>query len=51
MIVMVLSVSFVEVVVDNPGGRQVLDLGIGVAAVIVALTVFMRLGERGEGEG
>jgi uncharacterized membrane protein YqhA len=48
MIVMVLSVSFVEVVVDEPNGRQVLDLGIGVAVVIVAVTVFMRLGGHGD---
>jgi uncharacterized protein (TIGR00645 family) len=41
MIVMVLSVNFVEVVVDSPGGRQVLELGGGVAVVIVALTAFL----------
>jgi uncharacterized membrane protein YqhA len=43
MIVMVLSVSFVEIAVDDPGGQQVLELGGGVALVIVALTVFLRL--------
>jgi uncharacterized membrane protein YqhA len=43
MIVLVLSVSFVEVVVDAPGGRQVLELGGGIAVVIVALTVFLWL--------
>jgi hypothetical protein len=47
MIVLVVSVSFVEVVVDTPSGRQVLDLGAGIAAVVVALTVFLRLGGRG----
>jgi uncharacterized membrane protein YqhA len=49
MIVMVLSVSFVEVVVDSPSGRQTLELGGGVAAVIVALTVFIRWGGHGNG--
>ena len=47
MIVLVLGVSFVEVVVDGPSGRHVLDLGIGIAVVIVALTVFLRLGGHG----
>jgi uncharacterized membrane protein YqhA len=44
MIVLVVSVTFVEVVVDSPSGQQVLDLGGGIAAVIVALTIFLRLG-------
>ena len=47
MIIMVLAVSFVEVIVDNPDGRQALDLGAGIALVIVALTVFLRLGGHG----
>jgi uncharacterized membrane protein YqhA len=47
MIVLVLGVSFVELVVDGPGGRQALDLGAGIAAVIVALTIFVRLGGHG----
>ena len=47
MIVLVLSVSFVEVVVETTSGRQVLELGGGVAAVIVALTLFLRLGSHG----
>jgi len=50
MIVLVLSVSFVEVVVDAPTGRQALELGTGVAVVIIALTVFVRLGSYG-GDG
>jgi hypothetical protein len=37
-------VTFVEVVVDSPSGQQALDLGGGIAAVIVALTIFLRLG-------
>jgi len=47
MIVLVLSVSFVEVVVETTSGQQVLELGGGVAAVIVALTLFLRLGSHG----
>jgi uncharacterized membrane protein YqhA len=47
MIVLVVSVSFVEVVVDEPSGRHVLDLGVGIAVVIVALTLFLRLGTHG----
>jgi uncharacterized membrane protein YqhA len=47
MIVLVVSVSFVEVVVDESSGRQVLDLGGGIAAVLVALTVFLRLSSHG----
>jgi uncharacterized membrane protein YqhA len=43
MIILVLSVSFVEVAVDSPDGLEVLELGGGVALVIVALTVFIRL--------
>jgi uncharacterized membrane protein YqhA len=42
MIVMVLSVSFVEVAVDSANGRLVLELGGGIALVIVALTAFLR---------
>jgi uncharacterized membrane protein YqhA len=43
MIILVLSVSFVETAVDSPAGQQLLELGGGVALVIVALTVFLRL--------
>jgi uncharacterized membrane protein YqhA len=50
MIVLVLSVSFVEVVVDAPSGHQALELGSGIAVVIIALTLFVRLGSHG-GEG
>jgi len=49
MIVLVASVSFVEVVVDAPSGRQALQLGLGIASVIVALTVFLRLSGHGNG--
>jgi len=51
MIVLVVSVSFVELVVDSPSGQQVLDLGGGIAAVVVALTVFLRLGGHGGKSG
>jgi uncharacterized membrane protein YqhA len=42
MVVLVLGVTFAEVVVDAAGGMQVLQLGGGLAAVIVALTAFLR---------
>ena len=43
MIVLVLSVSFAEVAVDAPSGLEVLELGGGIAVIIIALTAFMRL--------
>jgi uncharacterized membrane protein YqhA len=43
MIVMVLAVSFVELAVDEDNGLRVLELGGGVAIVIIALTAFLRL--------
>jgi hypothetical protein len=36
-------VSFAELAVDEPNGLQVLEVGGGVTAVIVALAVFLRL--------
>ena len=51
MIIMVLAVSFVEVIVDIPGGRQALDLGGGIGVMIVALTVFLRFGGHGNDGG
>jgi uncharacterized membrane protein YqhA len=47
MIVLVLSVSFVEVVVNSSSGQDVLDIGGGIAAVVIALTVYVRLGGHG----
>jgi hypothetical protein len=47
MVVMVLAVTFAEVVVDSPSGKDVLELGVGLGAVIVALTVFLRLSGHG----
>ncbi len=47
MIVLVLSVSFAEVVVDMYSGRHALELGGGIALVIAALTVFLRFGGHG----
>lgn len=49
MIVLVASVTFVEVIVDAPTGRQALQLGIGIASVIIALTVFLRFSGHGNG--
>jgi uncharacterized membrane protein YqhA len=51
MIVLVVSVTFVEVVVDSPSGQHALDLGGGIAAVVVALTIFLRLGGHGTKSG
>jgi uncharacterized membrane protein YqhA len=42
MIILVLAVSFAELGVDSPNGRKALELGGGIALVIVALTVFQR---------
>jgi uncharacterized membrane protein YqhA len=56
MIVMVLAVSFAEVAVDFPvgqsgqSGQQLLELGGGIAVVIVALTAFLRLTGHGNGK-
>jgi uncharacterized membrane protein YqhA len=47
MVVMVLAVTFAEVIVDSPSGRDVLELGVGVGVVIVALTAFLRLSGHG----
>jgi uncharacterized membrane protein YqhA len=44
MIVLVLAVSFVEQAVDSSNGPHILELGGGVTAVILALTVFLRWG-------
>jgi uncharacterized membrane protein YqhA len=43
MIIMVLAVGFVELALDSHNGLQVLEIGGGVALVIVALTAFLRL--------
>ena len=51
MLILVVSVTFVEVVLDAPTGRHVLELGGGIAAVIVALTAFLRLSGHGNDPG
>jgi uncharacterized membrane protein YqhA len=43
MIVLVLSVSFVEQAVDSPDGLYILEFGGAVTLIIVALTVFLRV--------
>ena len=48
MIVLVSAVSFTDLVVDFRAGRDALYLGIGVAVVIVAVTVFVRYGGKAE---
>lgn len=46
MIVLVVSVAFVEVVVDFDRSRTVLEVGGGVALVVAALTLFLRFGNQ-----
>lgn len=46
MIVLVSAVSVIDVVVDLGAGHDVLYLGSGVGALIVALTLFLRFGSR-----
>jgi uncharacterized membrane protein YqhA len=49
MVVLVIAVSFAEVAVDVDNGLEVLELGGGIAVVVVALTAFLRLtGHTGE---
>lgn len=50
MIVLMASVSFIEVVVDFRSGREVVDGGTGVAAVVASLAIFLRLGGQRHGE-
>jgi uncharacterized membrane protein YqhA len=47
MLVLVTAVSFVDVVVDSHGDRDLLFLGVAVAVVIGALTAFLRFGASG----
>lgn len=49
MIVLVAAVSFVEVLVDEPHPRDLLELGGGVSLVIAALTAFLRYGSQAHG--
>lgn len=46
MVVLVAAVSFAEFLVDAHNGLDILELGGGVAAVIGALTFFLRFGEQ-----
>jgi uncharacterized membrane protein YqhA len=43
MVVLVIAVSFAELAVDEPNGLELLEVGGGVTAVIIALAVFLRL--------
>jgi uncharacterized membrane protein YqhA len=49
MVILVMTVTFVEEVVDQVSGRRALEFGAGVAVVIIALTAFLRFGA-GRGE-
>ena len=46
MIILVASVSFVDVLVNFRGGSDVFYLGAGVALVIIALSVFLRFASK-----
>ena len=46
MIILVVSVAFVDVVVDFRDGLQILYLGAGVALVVGALTIYLRFSSR-----
>ena len=50
MIILVAAVSFVDDVVESKGGLDTLYLGVGVAAVIAALTAFLHFGRMDDGE-
>lgn len=49
MIVLVVAVAFVEFVVDDAAGLEVLELGGGIALVVAALVAFLHFGARSEG--
>lgn len=51
MIVMVVSVSFAQAVVDFDNSREILEVGAGIALVVGALTVFVRFGSHGGSQG
>ena len=52
MLIVVSAVSFVELVVDFPPGIQVLEVGAGIGAVVISLTIYLRLAvEGGRGAG
>jgi uncharacterized membrane protein YqhA len=46
MLILVASITFVDIAVESHDERGVLFLGLGIAVVIVALTVFLRFGRR-----
>ncbi len=50
MIVLVAAVTFIEILVSAKTSRAVLELGAGVALVIVSLTIFLRFGGQKRGE-
>ncbi len=50
MIVLVAAATFIEVLVEFPSPHRVLETGVGIGAVVVALTAFLRFSGR-EGPG
>ncbi|HUC60047.1 MAG TPA: YqhA family protein [Streptosporangiaceae bacterium] len=50
MLILVAAITFVDILVESHDERGILFLGIGVAVIIVGLTIFLRFGRR-EGHG
>ncbi|HUD37466.1 MAG TPA: YqhA family protein [Streptosporangiaceae bacterium] len=48
MLILVAAITFVDILVESHDERGVLFLGLGVAAIVVALTAFLRFGRRAE---
>jgi uncharacterized membrane protein YqhA len=48
MLILVAAITFVDILVESHDERGVLFLGLGVAAIVIALTAFLRFGRRAE---
>jgi uncharacterized membrane protein YqhA len=46
MLILVAAITFVDILVESHDERGVLFLGLGIAAIIIALTVFLRFGRK-----
>src|SRR5580658_3634350 len=50
MLILVAAITFVDILVESHDERGVLFLGLGVSAIIIGLTVFLRFGRKAEGQ-